>query len=82
MQAMIKKPSKVVVTCNCLKSKCTKNYCECFTQGKFYTIERVNVMNSANVQDARTKEKQKKDIDLLLIQKKEKEYVIAKNQTV
>ena len=30
---MTKKTSRAFLSCNCIKSKCTKNYCECFTQG-------------------------------------------------
>jgi hypothetical protein len=78
---MAKKSSKLF-GCNCLKSKCTKNYCECFTQGSFASIKLENVMNSVNAQDAKIREKFRRDIGPSSRPKMGKNFATARSQTV
>ena len=78
---MTKKGSKIFVGCNCIKSKCTKNYCECFTQGTNILKKEENVSISANAPIAKTEDSHKKNIDRHSKFNKHRDFATAKNQT-
>ena len=79
---MTKKASRVFVGCNCIKSRCTKNYCECFTQGISCLTKPENAANYVSAQAAKTKENHRRNTEQICKSKKLRGCVIARNQIV